>query len=407
MSKGMSLHQPAAMAGPRPSDALGGRAVLYPLAFAGYLGFAAVFQVFPPFLDDIQRDFGVGRTVASLTMTGFLVPLVLTAFVVGAVADRRGHRGVGGLGYAILLVGAGLTVAAESLAVLLAARALAGLGGGMVLVATLRMLAAGLPPERLGAAFGLFIAGLPAGTGLAFLVFNHLGGWRESMAAAGVLTAAIAVAFALVAPRGEVGSPADAPERDDAERPGARRILWHLAALVALGYMAIVAFTTWAPSSLESYAGLSAAATAAIASLLLLIDLPFAPLWGRVSDRLGRRRPFVVASFLVYGIGAALLAWVAGPQGFGAGVIVGVVAAMGIGCAMFFPATLAIPAAIVPGRLLGRSYGLFLTAQAAGMAAGPLALGAVFAAGSTPAGLLVIAGLSGVGFLASLPLRTR
>lgn len=383
-----------------------GDLIAYGLAFCVYLGFASAFQVFPPFFDELQREFGVGRTVASLTMTSFLAPLVLTAFSVGTATDRWGHRHVGGLGGAILLVGGALTIVAPSLPFLLVARGVAGLGGGMMLVATLRLLAISFPPARLGAAFGVFIAGLPAGTGLAFDVFNHLGGWRESAAAAELVAVAVAVGFVAAAPRGGSRLARGAPVAQRIERSDAGRTLWHLALLVGLGYAAIVAFTSWAPSRLESYAGLSAGVTAAIASVLLLIDLPFAPFWGRVSDRVGRRKPFILASFLVYGVGAALVPLVAAPGALGPGILVGLIAAMGIGCAMFFPVTLAIPPTLVPGRLIGQSYGLFLTAQAAGMALGPLALAAIFSLSTVPVGFLVIAALSGLAFVASLPLRT-
>lgn len=379
------------------------RALLYPLAFCGYLSFAAVFQVFPPFFDELQEEFDVGRTVAGLTMTSFLVPLVATAFAVGAATDRHGHRRVGGLGCLILLAGGGVTVVAQSLPALLAARAVAGLGGGMMLVALLSLLAVSFPAARLGIAFGVFIAGLPAGSGLAFDVFNHLGGWRESAAAAEALTALVAVFF-FAAVAG--GAPSRALASQQAPPAGARRTLRHLAVLVGLGYMAIIGFTTWAPSRLEGYAELSAGATAAIASVLLLIDLPAAPFWGRLSDRVGRRKPFVIAAFVVYGIGALFVPSVAAPSGLGVAALVALVATMGIGCAMFFPVTLAIPPTLVPPSLVGKSYGLFLTAQAAGMAAGPLLFGAIFTWGSVPLGFYLIGVAALLGAVVSLPLRS-
>lgn len=127
----------------------------------------------------------------------------------------------------------------------------------------------------------------------------------------------------------------------------------------------------------------------AIASLFLgaAVDR-YGPGW------VGRRRPFVVASFVVYGSGAWLV-----PAAARAGALplLAVVAGMGIGCAMFFPATLAIPPSLVPERLLGAAYGLLFTAQAAGMTVGPLALGVVFDRASGPAGFVVIGALAALG----------
>jgi MFS family permease len=47
---------------------------------------------------------------------------------------------------------------------------------------------------------------------------------------------------------------------------------------------------------------------------------------------------------------------------------------MGIGCAMFFPAALTIPAETVTNERVGAAYGLF-TAQVTGMLAGPVLIG--------------------------------
>lgn len=374
---------------------------LYALAALAYTSFGTVFQVFPPFFDELQAEFAVGRTLAGLSMTAFLAPVALASFFLGAAVDRRGSAYVGRLGFALLLAGGALTVAASSIALLLASRALAGFGGGMVLLATLKLLAARVPAERLGIAFGLFVAGLPIGTGIAFDALSRLPSWRLSAAAAAAIVALAGAAFTALVP----AEAAVRPPRSLRVELGALLAppaLRQLAALVLLGYTAIVAFTTWAPTRLASYGGLAAGTATLIASLLLVIDIPFAPFWGRISDRLGRRKPFVVASFLVYSAGAFLV-----PSAALAGAVplLLVVSAMGIGCAMFFPVSLAIPESLVPETLLGATYGLFLTAQAVGMALGPLALGAVFAHGSTPLGMFAIGGIGVAGLAASLRLR--
>lgn len=375
---------------------------LYLVAALAYASFGTAFQVLPPFFDDLGREFGVGRTLTGLSMTVFLAPVALTSLLLGAAVDRHGAAHVGRLGFALLLGGAAVTAVARSIGFLLAGRALAGLGGGMVLLATLKLLAIRVPAVRLARAFGIFVAGLPVGTGIAFDVLNRLSSWRLSAATAAILVVPTGVAFmALVPPESEADPPRSL--RADLAALLALPALRLLTLLVILGYTAIIAFTTWAPTRLVTYGGLATETAAMIASVLLVIDIPFAPLWGRVSDRLGRRKPFIVASFLVYGAGAFLV-----PAAARAGVLplVLVVSAMGIGCAMFFPATLAIPQAVVPEPLLGAAYGLFLTAQALGMTLGPLALGVVFAHAAIPIGFYVIGGIAAAGLAASLRLKT-
>lgn len=61
-----------------------------------------------------------------------------------------------------------------------------------------------------------------------------------------------------------------------------------LALLGFLDYAAIIAFATWAPTRIVDYDGLASQTAALVASVLLVIDVPFAPLWGRAADPFGR-----------------------------------------------------------------------------------------------------------------------
>src|SRR5262249_19799087 len=142
-----------------------------------------------------------------------------------------------------------------------------------------------------------------------------------------------------------------------------------------------------------------------IASLLLVIDMPFAPLWGAFSDRVGRRRPFVILAFAVYLLGSLTVPFLA--QTHSVAALVLTIGGMGIGCAMFFPAALTIPAETVTPDRAGAAYGLFFTAQVAGMLVGPMTIGQILDA-ATP--LLAFPGLSAItagGLALAFALRSR
>lgn len=90
--------------------------VLYLVAALAYASFGTVFQVLPPFFDDLGRELGVGRTLTGLSMTAFLAPVALTSLFLGTAVDRHGPARVGRLGFALLLGGiaaAGLAVSAR------------------------------------------------------------------------------------------------------------------------------------------------------------------------------------------------------------------------------------------------------------------------------------------------------
>ena len=374
------------------------------LLFYAYFGFGSLLQVFPPLLGSIQQEFAVDHRTASLVMTLYLAPFVLVAIPAGIAADRLGVMVTGRVGLLTMLFGTMVTLAAPALPVVLAGRAIAGAGSGFLLVAVLKVGTEVIPRAQLGLALGIFAAGLPAGTGVAFNLLRplaQLGGWRIGLLAAGGLLLSTAAVFELLASRWaqQVGLSVD-PRL--ALRSGE---LWRLSTVTVLGYAAILGFTTWAPTTLVGFARIPLWAASLIASMLLIIDIPFAPLWGAVSDRIGRRRPFVIAAFTVYLIGSILVPWIA--QTHAVAPLVLVIAGMGIGCAMFFPAALTIPAETVTRERVGAAYGLFFTAQVAGMLAGPVLIGQLLDASSPALGFLGVSAVTALGLVAAFTLRSR
>ncbi|MFD0256788.1 DHA2 family efflux MFS transporter permease subunit [Kitasatospora indigofera] len=105
---------------------------------------------------------GLEWTVNSYTLT-FAV-LLLTA---SAVADRFGRRKLFGIGMAIFTLASAAAALAPGIGTLIAARAAQGLGAAIVMPLTLTMLSAAFPPEKRGAALGIWgtIGGLAVALG--------------------------------------------------------------------------------------------------------------------------------------------------------------------------------------------------------------------------------------------------
>jgi DHA1 family inner membrane transport protein len=381
---------------------------LHAVSFTAYLAFGTLFQVFPPHLDALRHAFGLSPGQASLVMTGFLAPAVPAALLGGFAVDRYGVLWISRLGFALLLAGAALSALGPAFALVVSGRAVSGLGGGLLVVAVLKLVVAKVPPRARAAALGLFVAGLPAGTGLAFNLLRALGhaaGWRVAVGGAGLVVLGSLAFFELsrrrVVALPDHQEPAGIPR--DQQHILANRSLWLLAATTVLGYTAIIAFTTWAPTRLIGYAHLSAQQASALASLLLVIDIPLAPLWGRACDLTGKREPFILLALAVYGLGALSLPAVVGLSHGSPLVLTALIALMGVSCAAFFPATLSIPGDLAAPAQVGVAYGLVFTAQLVGMMSGPALLGLLFDHGyGTAAGFYVVAGVSLAGLLMAL-----
>jgi ACS family hexuronate transporter-like MFS transporter len=376
-------------------------------AFAVYVAFGTSFQVLPPFLDEVARRWALSHYLAGLAMPAFLVPALVAAVPAGILVDRHGAIPLVRLGFGALLAGGAMVAGAPTFPLFLLGRVLEGLGGGVAVVAALRVVATATPRSRLGTAMGVFVAGLPVGTGIAFDILGplaHYTRWRSAVTGSELIVLASFAAVTSVlrdAPPGK--REGDREERGRPEGAGFLRLLL----LVLLGYAVIVGFTTWAPTKIAEYGRLRPGDAVLIASLLLVIDIPLSPLWGVVVDRVGRYRPFIAAAFLVYGTGAVALPAVASPGIVSLVGLLLLVAAMGVGCSMFFPATLASLPSLVTRDKVGSGYGALVAAQVAGMALGPPVFGAVFDRGGAAGGFWTMGAVAVVvAVVAVWPVRT-
>lgn len=371
-----------------------------------YFVFGVSFQLYPPLFDSIRSEFGVSHRMVSTLMTLFLAPMVIFAIPGGLVVDRVGVRRVVPMSLVTLTVGLLISAVAPSFSILLLGRALSGVGSAFLVVAVLKIIALNFPRERLGLALGVFAAGLPAATGVAFNLFSLLG-WRGATVAGAAVAVSGLIAFRLLARDLRV-APGVQGSRLGFTLAFRNKEVWRVALVAFFGYMAIVSFTTWMPTTLVGYAGIAVWLATLLASILLLIDLPLGPVWGRVSDRVRRRKPFVVAAFVIYLAGSIVVPFVATlPLALAALALLGVITLMGTGCAAFFPAASAIPAQSVRPELAGAAFGLFLTAQFLGMGLGPMVVGYTLDVTSAYVGFVVISLMTGVGLASAMALRTR
>ncbi|MGA4847776.1 MFS transporter [Streptomyces sp. G5(2025)] len=130
----------------------------------------------------LQRDLNASFTQVQWTSTGYLIAVASLLVFAGRLGDRYGHRrifAVGTLGFALASAGIGL---APGVGPVIALRVVQGVFGALLQPATLGMLRAAYPPDRLGmpiavrtSAIGLAAA---AGPVLGGALATELG-WRS------------------------------------------------------------------------------------------------------------------------------------------------------------------------------------------------------------------------------------
>jgi EmrB/QacA subfamily drug resistance transporter len=142
-------------------------------------------------LPQIRADFGAPAVAVGWVVTGFSLPFAVATAFFGRVADVFGVRGVFSLGIAVFVAGSTMAAVAPALPVLVAARAVQGLGAAAIPALSAVTVARVLPPGRRGLAFGMLTTGVGVGQALGPVlggVAAELADWRAPFLGTAVLT---------------------------------------------------------------------------------------------------------------------------------------------------------------------------------------------------------------------------
>ena len=144
--------------------------------FAAILGSGIAFldgTVVNVALPAIQRDLGGGLSGLQWTLDGYLLTLSALLLLGGALGDEYGRKRVFIVGLIAFTVASLLCGIAPNIGTLIAARALQGVGGALLVPGSLALISASFREEDRGAAIGAW-SGL---TGVSTAIGPFLGGW--------------------------------------------------------------------------------------------------------------------------------------------------------------------------------------------------------------------------------------
>ena len=159
----------------------------------GPLNTSGAFNLIPVFSD----DFGISLSLAGLAVTLYMLPFVISQVASGAVTEMLGPRRALLVGFFIFSTSCLIAAVAPSFPYFLAARAVQGLGGGLILPVSMAMAAEQVPSNRTATAIGsiqaAFALGLALGPVTAGLFAGQLD-WRGFylfLAVAGVIAGGV------------------------------------------------------------------------------------------------------------------------------------------------------------------------------------------------------------------------
>ncbi len=123
-------------------------------------------------LSTIRIDLGASVEQLEWTVNAYNLSFAVLLITAAAVGDRYGRRAFYAIGLGLFAAASAASALAPSIGVLIAARAVQGAGAALLLTLGLTLLTAAFPPERRGAAIGLF----SAVTGIAVAIGPLVGG---------------------------------------------------------------------------------------------------------------------------------------------------------------------------------------------------------------------------------------
>lgn len=115
-------------------------------------------------LPALQRSFGATLAGSQWIVEGYELMLAALLLIGGAAGDRFGRRRVFVIGVVVFTVASMICGLSISVGMLIAARALQGVGGALLIPGSLALLSASFDPERRGRAIGTW-SGFTAITG--------------------------------------------------------------------------------------------------------------------------------------------------------------------------------------------------------------------------------------------------
>ncbi len=400
-------------------------------------------------LPSVMDEFGVGAATVASLVTLYLGAVAIALPASGSLGDRFGHRRVFLFGVAAFALASALAAAAQSFDVLAVSRVLQAVSGALVSTSSVALLREMAPPDRRGAAFGLFDMLVSTSAAIGPLIGGLLVaglGWRW------IFIVAVPVALLALITVGALARPRSVATRA-APRPidflglgllaallialllglrelesGGSPLIAVVGAAVLLALFVLVETRTEHPAvdpRLFASRSFTAAvigvfgATVILHGTLVLVPLLVeglqagdartsgfvllgisalgaiaAPIGGRMSDAVGRRQPAVIGT-LASVVGLAVL-WLVAPEA--STLLLGLMLALlgfGMGLAGA-PRQAAALEAIEPERV-GMAASTYLTGRYLGGAVGATVAGAVLGGTVTPAGVT-----TGFGVLAAV-----
>jgi len=348
---------------PRPSLVSGPFVAVTAATAAFFVYVGMLIPLLPTFIED---ELGGGELGVGLSLAVFALAAVAARPLVAVVTQRYGRRLPMVVGALVAAAAGAATGLADSLPVLLALRAVAGVGEAALFVAAATLVADLAPPTRRAEAASYFSVAVFAGLGVGPIIGESVvdGGRYELAFLVAALAAVVAAVLALAVPSNSTTAGTTVRRRPRLLHPAALAP----GLVLASGIAALAAFLAFLP---EHARAIGLAGSGALFLTYSVVCLVLRLAGARLPERLGARRSVTIALSSTAS-GLTLLAAVAQPWALWVAAVL-----VGTGQAFLYPSLMATTVDRVDEHDRAVALGSFTMFFDLGTMAGGLALGSV------------------------------
>lgn len=301
----------------QPSPAAGGSRQTVPywtkavaLFFLGWIFIYATRNILSASMSSIQQEFRLTQSQLGLLNSIFFLTYTFSQVPFGMIGDRFGLKRMLVICFLIFGLFTGLTGIATSFAMLMLMRAFVGIGQGTYYGPQYGLSSSAIPLKHRGFGSAIINSGMAFGTSLGLIgagfIINTMGlNWRYCFYIFAIPT--ILIGFLIQAvirehPPKQEEDQAAAKVSADPAAPRSKGLGRNIIAIYIMVFCSLFGFfviQTWLPYFLETERGVQAGEVGFISSLVAWTSIPGALIFSRLSDKLRRRKLFILILVIV------------------------------------------------------------------------------------------------------------